>query len=185
MPSCSSPTPAAPPAPIRLASSSPLDAQDRSRWDRALIAEGTALLDRARAYQRVGEYQLQAAIAAAHDRAPSDAETDWAEILSLYGLLERMTGNPMVTLNRAVAAGKANGPAAGLAVLDGLEGKLGDHHRFHAVRADLLEQAGDVPAAAVAFETAAAKATNARERNYLSMKAARLRSAPGAGKLEG
>lgn len=163
----------------------PLDAQDRTRWDRALIAEGTALLDRALAHQRVGEYQLQAAIAAAHDRAPSDAETDWAEILSLYGLLERMTGNPMVTLNRAVAAGKANGPAAGLAVLDGLEGKLGDHHRFHAVRAHLLEQAGDVPAAAVAFDAAAAKATNARERNYLTMKAARLRSTPDAGKLEG
>ena len=93
----------------------PLAEQDRALWDRAQIAEGLALLDRAVEMGAVGEYQLQAAIAAVHDRAPHADDTDWPQILALYGLLERMTGNPVVTLNRAVAAAMADGPAAGLA----------------------------------------------------------------------
>ena len=99
----------------------PLPAQDRSLWDATTIAEGTAILDRAVVRGRVGEYQLQAAIAAIHDRAPTAEATDWPQIAALYGLLERMTGNPVVTLNRAVAAAMANGPADGLAVLAGVE----------------------------------------------------------------
>ena len=91
----------------------------------------------------VGEYQLQAAIAAIHDRAPRADDTDWPQILALYGLLERMTGNPVVTLNRAVAAAMADGPAAGLAVLDGVDERLAGHYRLDAVRAHLLEMAGE------------------------------------------
>ena len=116
-------------------------------WDRAQIARGTALLDGAVGKGRVGEYQLQAAIAAIHDHATRAAETDWPQILALYGLLERMTGNPVVTLNRAVAAGMAEGPAAGLAILDGMDGALAGNHRLEAVRAHLLEMAGDTDAA--------------------------------------
>jgi predicted RNA polymerase sigma factor len=126
----------------------------------------------------VGEYQVQAAIAAVHDQAPSHAATDWPEILALYGLLERMTGNPMVTLNRAAAAAMAHGPGAGLALLDGLDGRLGDHHRLHSVRAHLLEQAGDTRAAIAEFQAAAASTTNVREQHYLTTKAARLSTAP-------
>ena len=102
-----------------------------------------ALITEALRRGQVGEYQVQAAIAAVHDQAASHDGTDWPEILALYGLLERMTGNPMVTLNRAVAAAMAHGPDAGLALLDGLGDRLGDHHRLHSVRAHLLEQAGD------------------------------------------
>ncbi len=87
----------------------------------------------------MGEYQVQAAIAAVHDQAASHDDTDWIEILALYSFLERLTGNPMVTLNRAVAAAMAHGPDRGLALLDGLDERLGDHHRLHAVRAHLLE----------------------------------------------
>jgi predicted RNA polymerase sigma factor len=90
-----------------------------------------------------------------------------------------MTGNPMVTLNRAVAAAMAHGPAAGLALLDGLGGQLGDHHRLHSVRAHLLEQAGDAPAAIAEFQAAAARTTNLREQHYLTTKAARLAAGPG------
>jgi predicted RNA polymerase sigma factor len=122
----------------------------------------------------VGEYQVQAAIAALHDQAPRHADTDWAEILSLYGMLEAMTGNPMVRLNRAVAAAMTHGPAAGLALLDGLGERLGDHHRLHSVRAHLLEQAGDTTAAIAGFRAAAARTTNLREQQYLTTKAARL-----------
>ena len=127
----------------RRASSIPLAEQDRALWDRALIAEGLALVDRAVEQGAVGEYQLQAAIAAVHDRAPHADDTDWPQILALYGLLERMTGNPVVTLNRAVAAAMAEGPAAGLALLDGVDERLAGHYRLDAVRAHLLEMAGD------------------------------------------
>ena len=116
----------------------PLAEQDRSRWDRRLIAEGVGLITAALARGQAGEYQVQAAIAALHDQAGSHAETDWPQILSLYELLEAMTGNPMVTLNRAVAAAMAHGPGSGLALLDGLDERLGDHHRLHSVRAHLL-----------------------------------------------
>jgi RNA polymerase sigma factor (sigma-70 family) len=152
----------------------PLAEQQRARWDRTLIAEGVALITEALRRGQPGEYQLQAAIAAVHDQAATHASTDWAKILSLYQALDRMTGNPMVTLNRAAAAAMAQGPAAGLAILDGLAGRLGDHHRFHAVRAHLLELAGDQDAAWGEFGAAAARATNLREREYLTTQAARL-----------
>jgi RNA polymerase sigma factor (sigma-70 family) len=152
----------------------PLAQQDRSRWDRSLIAEGVTLITAALQMGKVGEYQLQAAIAAVHDQATRYADTDWSEILSLYGLLERMTANPMVTLNRAVAAAMADGPNAGLAMLDGLDARLGDHHRLHSVRGHLLEMAGDTREALVEFRAAAALTTNLRERHYLTTEAARL-----------
>src|SRR5207247_6041972 len=125
----------------------PLAEQDRSQWDRVLIEEGVALVSAALPKGAVGEYQLQAAIAAVHDEAATAEQTDWPQILALYGLLERMTGNPIVTLNRAVAAAMVDGPAAGLALLAGLEGRLPGHHRLDAVRAHLLELAGDVDGA--------------------------------------
>jgi RNA polymerase sigma factor (sigma-70 family) len=157
----------------------PLAEQNRSLWDQDLVAEGVALVTDALARGAVGEYQLQAAIAADHDVAGSYQDTDWAEILSLYGLLERITGNPMVTLNRAVAAAMVAGPGTGLLLLEGLEDRLGDHHRLHAVRAHLLEMAGDRKGAADGFQRAAARTTNQREQHYLITQAARLTDGPG------
>jgi RNA polymerase sigma factor (sigma-70 family) len=154
----------------------PLAEQDRGRWDRDLINEGVALITDAWQPAGPGEYQVQAAIAAVHDQAASYTDTDWPEILSLYGALEAMTANPMVTLNRAVAAAMADGPDAGLALLDGLEERLGDHHRLHSVRAHLLELAGDNEAAGVEFRAAAARPDNLREQRYLTTQAARLRA---------
>ncbi|MBF6557600.1 MAG: sigma-70 family RNA polymerase sigma factor [Acidimicrobiales bacterium] len=152
----------------------PLAEQERTRWDRGLISEGVALITEALRRGQVGEYQVQAAIAAVHDQAASYGDTDWPEILSLYGLLERMTGNPMVTLNKAVATAMVQGPGAGLALLDGLDERLGDHHRIHSVRAHLLEQAGDTDAAVAEFRDAARRTTNLREQHYLTTEAARL-----------
>ena len=152
----------------------PLAVQDRTLWDRRLIIEGIGLITRALRRGQLGEYQVQAAIAALHDQAASHADTDWPKILSLYGQLEAMTGNPMVRLNRAVAAAMARGPDAGLALVDGLGERLGDHHRLHSVRAHLLEQAGDTAAAIAEFRAAAARTTNLREQQYLTTKAARL-----------
>jgi RNA polymerase sigma factor (sigma-70 family) len=157
----------------------PLAEQDRGQWDRRLITEGTVLITEALRRGRLGEYQIQASIAAVHDQAPSHDGTDWPQILTLYGLLESMTGNPMARLNRAVAAAMAQGPDAGLALLDGLDERLGDHHRLHSVRAHLLEQAGDAQAAMAEFRAAAARTTNLREQQYLVTRAARLASAPG------
>ncbi len=158
----------------------PLAEQDRTRWDRRLILEGTVLVTEALRRGQMGEYQVQAAIAAVHDQAGRHADTDWPRILTLYGLLESMTGNPMVRLNRAAAAAMVSGPDAGLALLDGLGDRLGDHHRLHSVRAHLLEQAGDVQNAIAEFGAAAARTTNLRERHYLTTKAARLATRPGA-----
>jgi predicted RNA polymerase sigma factor len=152
----------------------PLAEQQRDLWDRELIGEGVALITEALRRANIGEYQIQAAIAAVHDQAARHADTEWSEILALYGLLERMTGNPMVTLNRAVAAAMAQNPAAGLAILDGLDERLGDHHRLHSVRAHLLELAGDDENAITEFRAAAARTTNLREQQYLTTKAARL-----------
>ncbi len=152
----------------------PLAEQDRTRWDAALIAEGVSLITAVLGGGHAGEYQLQAAIAAIHDQAPSHAATDWARILVLYELLETMTANPMVTLNRAVATAMVDGATAGLAVVDGLRGRLADHHRLHAVRAHLLELAGDAATAADEFSAAAARTGNLRERHYLATQAARL-----------
>jgi RNA polymerase sigma factor (sigma-70 family) len=152
----------------------PLAEQDRSQWDRALIAEGVALITAALQAGRMGEYQVQAAIAAVHDQAARHGDTNWVELVALYELLERMTGNPMVTLNRAVAVAMADGPGAGLALLDGLDDRLGDHHRLHSVRAHLFELAGDTDAAVEEFRYAAARTANVREQQYLTTKAARL-----------
>jgi RNA polymerase sigma factor (sigma-70 family) len=152
----------------------PLAEQDRTLWDRGRIAEGTALLDGAIG-KGTGEYQLQAAIAALHDRATRAEETDWPQILALYGLLEQLTGNPVVTLNKAVAAGMADGPEAGLAVLEGVGERLAGHYRLDAVRAHLLEQAGDAEAAREHYLAAAASATNLAEQRHLALRAARLR----------
>jgi RNA polymerase sigma factor (sigma-70 family) len=152
----------------------PLSDQDRALWDRGLIAEGVALVTTAWRRGQVGEYQLQAAIAAVHDQADAYEGTDWCQILVLYDLLEAMTANPMVTLNRAVAAAMANEPGAGLVILDGLGERLGDHHRLHAVRAHLLELAGDEELAISEFKVAAGLTTNLREQHYLTTKAAQL-----------
>ncbi len=156
----------------------PLAEQDRTLWDRGLIAEGLALITRALKRGQMGEYQVQAAIVALHDQAARHADTDWSAILSLYDRLEQMTGNPIVTLNRAVAAAMAHGPDAGLALLDDLGERLGDHHRLHSVRAHLLELAGDTTSAIVEFRAAAARSMNLREQQYLTTKAARLATEP-------
>ncbi|GAA3920335.1 sigma factor-like helix-turn-helix DNA-binding protein [Amorphoplanes auranticolor] len=152
----------------------PLEEQDRSRWDRQLIQEGTTLLDAALTSGTVGEYQLQAAIAALHDRAARVGDTDWPQILALYGLLEQITGNPMVSLNRAVAASMVHGPAEGLRLLTTLDERLLGHYRLDAVRAHLYERAGDTPAAITHYRAAAARTTSTPERQYLTTRAARL-----------
>jgi len=157
----------------------PLPEQDRTRWDRALVAEGAAMLAAAIGRGAVGEYQLQASIAAVHDRAARAEDTDWPQILALYELLDRMTGNPVVTLNRAVAAAMVHGPKAGLTLLAHVEERLSGQHRLDAVRAHLLEMAGDTTAAAEHYAAAAALATNLPERHHLSRQVARLRNPPG------
>ena len=154
----------------------PLADQDRTSWDSVAMAEGLALLDEAIAGGRVGEYQVQAAIAAIHDRASRAEDTDWPQILALYGLLEGMTGNPVITLNRAVATAMVNGPLEGLAVLDGVADRLDGSYRLDVVRAHLLEMAGDHDAAIAAYRRAAGRTTNLPEQRYLAMQAARLRS---------
>lgn len=156
----------------------PLADQDRALWNQVLIAEGVALISAALPRGAVGDYQLQAAIAAVHDDAATAEETDWPQILALYGLLERMTGNPMVTLSRAVAAAMVDGPAAGLALLDTLDARLAGHHRLDAVRAHLLEMAGDVEGAIEHYRRAARRTTSLAERNYLTTQAARLHAHP-------
>ncbi|HEY5018360.1 MAG TPA: DUF6596 domain-containing protein [Streptosporangiaceae bacterium] len=153
----------------------PLADQDRSLWDQRLIAEGVALLARALARGAVGEYQLQAAVAVLHDQAARVQDTDWPQILATYRLLERMTGNPMVALNRAIATAMVHGPAAGLDLLDALDEPLAGHYRLDAVRAHLLEMAGDAAAAAEHYRVAASRTTSVPEWNYLTLKAARLR----------
>ena len=152
----------------------PLAEQDRALWDRALIAQGLALVDSAVEQGAVGEYQIQAAIAALHDRAPNADDTDWPQILALYGLLERMTGNPVVTLNRAVAIAMVDGPAAGLALLDGIDERMAGHYRLDAVRAHLVEMAGDTEAAVALYRAAAGRTTSLPEQRYLAARAARL-----------
>jgi RNA polymerase sigma factor (sigma-70 family) len=159
----------------------PLDHQDRTLWDRQQIAEGVALISAALPRGSIGPYQLQAAIAAVHDEAARAEDTDWPQILALYDLLKRVTDNPMVALNHAVAASMVHGPAKGLELLSLLEAdaRVADHHRFHAVRAHLLEMAGDRNGAVEQYRAAAAKAGSLPERNYLLMQAARSSSEPG------
>lgn len=154
----------------------PLDEQDRSRWCRASIDEGVAILTAALARGAVGPYQLQAAIAAVHDQAQRYEDTDWAEIRALYGLLGRITDNPMVALNHAVAVAMAEGAEAGLARLEALDAdpRLGDHHRLHAVRAHLFERLGKRGEAIAGYRAAARRTASAPERDYLLRKAAKL-----------
>jgi predicted RNA polymerase sigma factor len=155
----------------------PLDQQDRARWDRALIAEGVELLTHALNQGSIGPYQLQAAIAAVHDEAPTVTETDWPQIVALYDLLIHMSDNPMARLNQAVAVSMVRGPQASLGILSELESdeKLHNHHRFYAVRAHLYERAGNCRQAAEDYEAAAIRTASLPERNYLLAQAARVR----------
>jgi RNA polymerase sigma factor (sigma-70 family) len=155
--------------------------QDRSRWDRGLIAEGVALVTSALASGPVGAYQLQAAIAAVHCEAPSAPETDWAQVLALYGLLDRAAPNPMATVNRALAEAMVHGPSAGLAVLASLEGdsRVAGHHRLFAMRGHLLELDGAPAAARAAFEEAARRTASAPEKRYLLRRAQAMSRADG------
>jgi RNA polymerase sigma factor (sigma-70 family) len=155
----------------------PLEEQDRTRWDHAAIKEGVALVTDALAHAPIGPYQLQAAIAAVHDEAPTAADTDWRQILALYDLLERLAPNPMVTLNRAVAVAMVRGPEAALDLLAtlGADERMARHYRLAAVRAHLLEMAGDTAAARAGYQTAARRTTSLPERRYLESRAARLR----------
>jgi predicted RNA polymerase sigma factor len=170
----------------------PLAEQDRSRWDRASLDEGLSLITGTLARQVaatrggggaggplgawLGPYQVQASIAAVHAKAARAEDTDWPRILALYGLLERLAPGPMVTLNHAVAAAMVRGPRAGLEMLAPLDSdeRLAGHHRLHAVRAHLLELAGDHEAARAGYRTAARLTTSLPEQHYLQTRAARL-----------
>jgi RNA polymerase sigma factor (sigma-70 family) len=156
----------------------PLAEQDRTLWDRTAISEGIALITNTLSRGSIGAYQLQAAIAALHDEAGRAEDTDWPQILALYGLLKRMSDNPMVTLNHAIAAAMVHGPAAGLELLEALDAdeRMADHHRLDAVRAHLHEMAGDHAAAIARYLAAADRTTSIPERNYLTTKAGRLRN---------
>jgi predicted RNA polymerase sigma factor len=158
----------------------PLDDQDRRLWDADAIAEGVALISRTLARSTIGPYQLQAAIAAVHDEAPSAKDTDWVQILGLFELLETIAPNPVVTLNRSVAVAMVQGPRAGLDVLAGLEDdeRMAGNHRLDAVRAHLLEMAGDREAAREHFERAARRTTSRPEQRYLQTQAHRLGLGP-------
>jgi RNA polymerase sigma factor (sigma-70 family) len=154
----------------------PLDEQDRSLWDQAMITEGTALISMALAKGMVGEYQVQAAISALHDEAQSTEETDWTQILGLYGLLRRISDNPMIALNQAVSEAMVHGISAGLARVEALskDPRLQEHHRLYAVWAHLSERAGEHERAITNYRRAAALTTNTPERNYLLSHAASL-----------
>ena len=154
----------------------PLPEQDRTRWNKEQIAEGVALISATLPKGLVGPYQLQAAVAALHDEAERAEDTDWPQILALYEVLGRMSDNPMVRLNHAVAAAMVHGPAKGLELLDALEAdaRISEHHRLHAVRAHLLELAGRRGDAVAHYRAAATKTASLPERNYLLTKAARL-----------
>jgi predicted RNA polymerase sigma factor len=158
----------------------PLAEQDRSRWDHAAIDEGLALVTAALAHPPLGPYQLQAAIAAVHAEAASAEDTDWPEIVGLYRLLAGMSDNPVVTLNQAVAVSMVDGPGAGLALLAPLaaDPRLAGHHRLAAVRAHLLERAGDLGAARTLYRLAADATPNAAERAHLQTRAAALPNPP-------
>jgi RNA polymerase sigma factor (sigma-70 family) len=155
----------------------PLAEQDRALWNRAAIAEGVALITDTLARHPIGPYQLQAAIAANHDEAPTAAETDWPQILALYTALDSITDNPMVKLNHAVAVAMVHGPRAGLERLDVLEaeGRLGGHHRLDAVYGHVLEMAGERDAAIERYRQAAELTASIPEQRYLELRAARLR----------
>ncbi|WP_345505634.1 RNA polymerase sigma factor [Terrabacter aeriphilus] len=154
----------------------PLAEQDRSRWHTAYVVEGVALVTDALTRARLGPYQVQAAIAAVHDEAPSADATDWEQVLALYGLLEQLAPGPVVSLNRTVALAMVEGPAAGLDVLDGLaqDRRLARHHRLHAVRAHLLELAGETERARESYLLASRLTTSIPEQDHLRRKAEAL-----------
>jgi RNA polymerase sigma factor (sigma-70 family) len=158
----------------------PLAQQDRALWDREQIAEGTVLLSAALPKGLVGPYQLQAAIAAVHDEAARVDDTDWPQILALYDLLKSMSDNPMILLNHAIAAAMVHGPRKGLELLGALETdtRLAERHRLEAVRAHLLEMAGDLDGAMKHYRAAAGRTGSLPERDYLLLQAARLSSDP-------
>ncbi len=160
----------------------PLPKQDRTLWDQVEISEGVALLTTTLSKGSIGAYQLQAAIAAVHDEAAKAEDTDWPQILALYELLKRMYENPMVLLNHAIAVAMVQGPSEGLELLRALDSdtRILGHHRVDAVRAHLLEMAGDPQAAITHYRVAASQTNSIPERNYLITQAARLsESAPG------
>jgi RNA polymerase sigma factor (sigma-70 family) len=154
----------------------PLDEQRRELWNKAYIEEGVALLTRTLGKAPVGPYQMQAAIAAVHDEAPTAKETDWPQILALYGVLEKVSPGPVVTLNRAVAVAMVHGPRAGLALLGTLDSdeRMAHNHRLQAVRGHLLELAGDLVEAGAAYRRAAKMTASLPEQRYLALRAARL-----------
>jgi RNA polymerase sigma factor (sigma-70 family) len=152
----------------------PLAEQDRRRWDAAAITEGVTLLAATLVAHPVGRYQVQAAIAAVHAEAERAEDTDWPQILALYGLLAVLAPGPVVTLNRIVALAMVDGPAAALAELDAVEPELAGYHRVPAVRAHLLEQAGEGEAAGAAYRRAAELTLSVPERRYLLDRAARV-----------
>ncbi|QKV77527.1 RNA polymerase sigma factor [Amycolatopsis sp. Hca4] len=152
----------------------PLAEQDRTHWNRAFIDEGVALITTALATTPVGPYQLQAAIAAVHDEAPTGEDTDWAQILTLYDLLRVVAPGPMVTLNRVVAFAQVHGPEAGLAELREAEKHLARHHRVDAIRAHLLESTGDLAGAREAYLAASRRTLSLPEQAYLQSRAAGL-----------
>lgn len=154
----------------------PLAKQDRSLWDQVEMSEGVALLTTALAKGSAGPYQLQAAIAAIYDEAARAEDTDWPQILALYELLKHMSDNPMVALNHAIAAAMVHGPSKGLELLEALnsDARVARHHRLDAVRAHLLEMAGDREAAITHYRLAASRTTSLPEQNYLMTQAARL-----------
>ncbi|MQA11311.1 MAG: sigma-70 family RNA polymerase sigma factor [Pseudonocardiaceae bacterium] len=154
----------------------PMEEQDRSLWNADHIAEGVALVSEALPRGETGQYQLQAAIAALHDEAPSFQATDWPQIEALYDVLLRISENPMVALNHAVAVAMVRGPHAGLELLGKLETdeRIAEDHRLHAVRAHLLEMAGDYLAARDSYHAAANRTTNVPQQRYLHARAARI-----------
>jgi len=156
----------------------PLDRQDRALWDRGQIEEGVALIISTLPKGSVGPYQLQAAIAAVHDEAVRSEDTDWPQILALYSVLQRISDNPMVQLNHAVAAAMVHGPAAGLQLVEKLssDGRLKGHHRLAAVRGHLLEMTGDLQGAISSYLVAASRTASLPERNFLLEQAAKLRA---------
>ncbi len=160
-----------------------LDEQDRSRWDKAEIEEGIGLLDAAIRHRRAGQYQLQAAIAACHASAADPADTDWAEIALLYERLRRLVPSPVVELNRAVAVAMADGPAAGLAIVNTLDadGQLADYHLLAATRADFFRRLGRLDEAAESYRQALQQAATEPERRFLARRLAEVTVQPQAG----
>ena len=162
----------------------PLDEQDRTTWDRALIDEGMELVKASLAGPALGPYQLQAAIAATHADAATAGETNWPQVHALYLILERIAPNPMVTLNRAIALAETEGPQAGLALLSTLDGdeRMAGHHRLLSVRAHLLEKTGDTAGAYEHYRRAAKATASLAEQRYLESRASRVRPLrPGPG----